>query len=166
VVVGVKTQGGDSLFGPSLSGDRRPKLGCKRVGTIKVSCLAGLADILWVRQHPLCSKQDALGRLIRHALAQTPAPLALGVAVIFAPLDGLAVPGPGPPVGLPPARLAAGAVAVDVPPIASPVDGERLTADAALDEKKLQVPSAWSEDLDLTSVPWDAPRVGRTRGIW
>jgi len=134
VVGGAQTQGSEPLFAPSLSGDRRPKLGCKRVGTITDSCLAGLAGILRARQHPLCSKQGGLGRLIRHALAQTPAPLALGVAVIFAPLDGLAVPGPGPPVGLPPARLAAGAAAVDVPPVAAAVDGEGLAAVAALDE--------------------------------
>lgn len=153
VVCGAQTQDCGWLFIPACSGDRWPKLGCKRSGAIKDSCLAGLTDIPRARQHTLCSKQGDLGRLIRHALAQAPPPFALGVAMVGPPLGRPAVPGPGDPVGLPPTSLPASAAAVDVPPVATPVDGEGSIADAALDEKKLQVPSAWSEDLDLTMNP-------------
>lgn len=95
--------------------------------------------------HEVCRPCQLLGSLIPHASGSDPSPLppgALRVPVVLPPFHRQAVPPPGLPRRPAPTFTTAWNAAVRVPPVTAPVDQEIFAAGAALDDQKLQSPSA------------------------
>ena len=92
--------------------------------------------------------------MIPHAATglQAQAPLPLGIPVVGPPFRAVTVLAPRSACGPAPAFPATGEAAVSMSAITRAVDVKIIPAGTALDDQKLQDPSAKGEGLDLRST--------------